>query len=71
MGWEVLAAPIKTVDGIFSVVNNQLTIVLPNFRFKDAYTIEMTSNSVAGELRYNEWSDLGDGGFQRRRRRER
>jgi hypothetical protein len=66
MGWEALAAPIKTVDGIFSIVNNQLIVRLPNLRFKDAYTIEMTISSLAfsngfesGNFTAGGWSNSG------------
>jgi hypothetical protein len=66
MGWEALAAPIKTVDGIFSIVNNQLIVKLPNIRFKDAYTIEMTISSLAfsngfesGNFTAGGWSNSG------------
>jgi hypothetical protein len=63
MGWEALSSPIKTLEASYPIVNNQVTIVLPNFRFKDAYTIEITMDALPGDANLDNRVDVGDLGI--------
>ena len=46
--WDALAAPTTTIDALYPVVSNQVTVFLPKFGPADAYTLQILPANTLG-----------------------
>jgi hypothetical protein len=49
-GWNPLAAPLATINGVYPVTNNQVTLALPNWGITDAYAVQVVLPQLVGDL---------------------